>query len=222
MDVARHGWMAPFALIFLSGGLALFWGAAGLAATLRSGLLARALLLVLAISLCEYARSNVLTGFPWGLLAYHWIETPLAQSLAFAGPHGLGLLSVLLGVATVIRFPWGAVASALVTTALWAGFALTTPPIQTPENPIIVRLIQPNAAQHLKWQPEHMQRFFDRQIELTQSDGPPRRCDLAGNRRSIPAGHAARSGGADQQCCWGSAGIGGAAQSNHKRANPMV
>ncbi|MEM7089881.1 MAG: apolipoprotein N-acyltransferase, partial [Pseudomonadota bacterium] len=28
VDVQRHGWMAPFALIFMAGGLALFWAAA--------------------------------------------------------------------------------------------------------------------------------------------------------------------------------------------------
>ncbi|MFT5344457.1 MAG: apolipoprotein N-acyltransferase, partial [Dinoroseobacter sp.] len=29
VDAARHGWMAPFALVFLAGGLALFWALAG-------------------------------------------------------------------------------------------------------------------------------------------------------------------------------------------------
>ena len=28
VDVPRHGWMAPFALVFMAAGLALFWGAA--------------------------------------------------------------------------------------------------------------------------------------------------------------------------------------------------
>src|SRR6056297_1010502 len=28
VDVARHGWMAPFALVLMASGLALFWGAA--------------------------------------------------------------------------------------------------------------------------------------------------------------------------------------------------
>jgi apolipoprotein N-acyltransferase len=32
VDAARHGWMAPFALVFFAGGLALFWAVAGWAA----------------------------------------------------------------------------------------------------------------------------------------------------------------------------------------------
>ena len=28
VDVSRHGWMAPFALLFLAAGIALFWGLA--------------------------------------------------------------------------------------------------------------------------------------------------------------------------------------------------
>ncbi|MBT4568362.1 MAG: hypothetical protein HOC45_10665, partial [Marinovum sp.] len=27
VDIATHGWMAPFAVVLVSGGLALFWGA---------------------------------------------------------------------------------------------------------------------------------------------------------------------------------------------------
>jgi apolipoprotein N-acyltransferase len=44
VDAARHGWMAPFALVFFAGGLALFWAAAGWAAVrLAKAPVARAL-----------------------------------------------------------------------------------------------------------------------------------------------------------------------------------
>ncbi len=172
VDIARHGWMAPFALVLMSGGLALFWAAAGAFVSIGTTLAARALILAAALALLEYARSNVLTGFPWGLVAYHWIDTPIAQSLSILGPHGLGLLSGLLGVATVLVRPWGLIVSASFTLGLWVFFALTIPAPQVQENPLIVRLIQPNAAQHLKWKPENLQMFFDRQVELTGSAGP--------------------------------------------------
>jgi len=172
VDFARHGWMAPFALVLMSGGLALFWAGAGALVALVKGLPARGLTLAVSLALMEYARANVMTGFPWGLLAYHWIDTPIAQGLSIFGPHGLGLLTGLLGVATVLARPWGLIASALITATIWVGFASTTPNSSTPENSLIVRLIQPNAAQHLKWKSENLQMFFDRQIELTKTDGP--------------------------------------------------
>ena len=34
VDVARHGWMAPFALFFLASGMALFWAAGSAVAVL--------------------------------------------------------------------------------------------------------------------------------------------------------------------------------------------
>ncbi|MBA3324203.1 MAG: apolipoprotein N-acyltransferase, partial [Rhodobacteraceae bacterium] len=92
----RHGWMAPFALIGLSGGLALFWGAAFAAARAvwPSGP-ARALTLACLWTLAEFARSHVLTGFPWALAGYGWIETPVMQAAAVLGPHGLGFLTLV-------------------------------------------------------------------------------------------------------------------------------
>lgn len=172
VDIARHGWMAPFALVIMSCGLALFWAIAGALISFGTTLSARALILAAGLALLEYARSNVLTGFPWGLVAYHWIDTPIAQSLSIFGPHGLGLLSGLLGVATVLARPWGLIVSACSTLALWVMFSFTIPPLQEPENPLIVRLIQPNAAQHLKWKSENLQLFFDRQVAFTRADGP--------------------------------------------------
>ncbi|MDX1782517.1 MAG: hypothetical protein R3256_14540, partial [Thalassovita sp.] len=75
VDVARHGWMAPFALVFMSGGLALFWGAALMLAH-RTG--KGALGWIAALALAELARSYVLTGFPWALIGHIWIDTALA------------------------------------------------------------------------------------------------------------------------------------------------
>jgi hypothetical protein len=48
VDIARHGWMAPFALFGLAGGLALFWAlAAGVAHATRGGALGLACALTL-------------------------------------------------------------------------------------------------------------------------------------------------------------------------------
>ena len=92
-----YGWMSPFALIFLSGGLALFWGAGFAAAALFDGK-ARLPALVVGLTVAEFVRSFIFTGFPWGLLAYVWSETPVFQWLAWVGPHGLGMLTVAIGV----------------------------------------------------------------------------------------------------------------------------
>lgn len=171
VDAARHGWMAPFALIFLSGGLALFWGAAFALARWLGG--RRALLWIAAMVGAELARSYVLTGFPWALIGYVWAASPVAQLSALVGPHGLSILALVSGVAL-----WGlgshrlTSVSALVVLAfgLGAGLFLRVPAPPGADAPVI-RMVQPNAPQHEKWHPDHVLTFFDRQIAFTAA--PP-------------------------------------------------
>lgn len=172
VDVARHGWMAPFALVFLAGGLALFWGGA-FWATRRLASAMPLLALPVAWTLAELARSSVLTGFPWALVGYIWADTPVAQLAAFFGPHMIGWLT--LGAAAITARLW-------VSNRIWSGLPLACLAAvwvlgagRIPPQPVmtdtVVRLVQPNAAQHLKWRPEMAQTFFDRQIGFTSRPG---------------------------------------------------
>ncbi len=55
VDVQRHGWMAPFALTFMAGGLALFWGLAfWVVRRPDSDGVSQAVFLAISISLLEY------------------------------------------------------------------------------------------------------------------------------------------------------------------------
>ena len=60
VDLKTTGFLAPFALVLMAGGLALFWGAAGLFA---SGF--GPFGWVLGLTLAEYVRGVLFTGFPW-------------------------------------------------------------------------------------------------------------------------------------------------------------
>ena len=67
--------MAPFALLGLSFGMGLFWMvAAGLAALLGRGPVARAAALVVTLTGAELARSYVLTGLPWALIGMRGLK----------------------------------------------------------------------------------------------------------------------------------------------------
>ena len=46
-------------------------------------------------------------------------------------------------------------------------------PVATPGTDKIVRLVQPNAPQHQKWDPAFMPVFFDRQIDFTAAEPRP-------------------------------------------------
>ncbi|KMW56453.1 Apolipoprotein N-acyltransferase [Candidatus Rhodobacter oscarellae] len=173
VDPWRHGWMAPFALVFLSGGLALFWAAAlALAKRLTPGAALGAIAFALALTAAELARSYVLTGFPWALIGHVWIGWPLVHVAAWTGPHGLTLLTVLVPALVVASWrgrrvlAWITVAAFIAVFA--AGLPRETPFVQTADSPTL-RLIQPNAPQHLKWHPDHVRGFYERGLELTSA-----------------------------------------------------
>lgn len=173
VDAAQDGWMAPFALLFMAAGLALFWALGfGAAYRLGRGRKTRLVALVVCFGLAELTRSYAFTGFPWGLLAYIWSETPVMQLIAFGGLHGLGAFTLVLIILPLLRterFVQGAIVSALLLAfAYGAGLhRLSTRDVVAPDA-VHVRLIQPNAPQHLKWRPDMYGAFFERQIALTR------------------------------------------------------
>lgn len=171
VDVAATGWMAPFALALMASGLALFWAAPFWSAA-RLGRPASILALW---PLAEYARSTVFTGFPWGLQAYAWIDTPLAQIAAWSGPHGLGALTLALVALPIL---WGArkgtvlALTGLIALALLGTVRLGQAP-ETAQDAPIIRLTQPNAPQHQKWDRAYAPTFFNRQIEASRATPKP-------------------------------------------------
>jgi apolipoprotein N-acyltransferase len=172
IDAARYAWMAPFALVFLAAGLALFWGLAfGLAVRgSRGG--PRLLVLIALWSLAEFGRAYLLTGFPWAGFGQFWIETPAAQLLPWVGAQGLSLLTlaVLLPLALVRRRPLLAIAPLLLVAL--GGYALPPPPAldMTTKR---VRLVQPNAPQAEKWLAERRWDFVRRAVELSETSTLP-------------------------------------------------
>ena len=166
VDAPRHGWMAPFALVFMAAGLGLFWGAAGLLARRAGG---GALALALALTLAEIARSLLFTGLPWALAGHIWIDTPLAQLAAVAGPHGLTLLTFALAAALAPPRATSALPLAAAAAA-WLALDPGPAPPPAPDAPIL-RLVQPDIPQDEKWDPAFIPGHLDRILRLTA--GPP-------------------------------------------------
>ncbi len=173
VDIARHGWMAPFALALMAFGLALFWGGAAYAAMRTAPPRRQALMLAVCLALAELARSYVFTGFPWALIGHIWIGTPVMQLAAFGGGVALTFLTTLaLGLAfTAPRWWVGAAMAALLIAGAWGfGSVQQAKPVPPRAEAITVRLLQPNAAQHIKWRPDMVPVFFDRQLGFSAAE----------------------------------------------------
>ncbi|MGR3433726.1 MAG: apolipoprotein N-acyltransferase [Shimia sp.] len=160
VDPLVTGWMAPFGVTLLAGAMALYWaGAFGLAARLRVGPVGFAVTWAAA----EALRGHLFTGFPWSLPVYPFVGAVGYQAAAWVGPFGLTLVLLALA-ATVSRgpVPWrvGGVAAL-------AAVCLVPMPTASPTDGPLVRVVQPNAAQDIKWDPDMIPVFLDRKLAAT-------------------------------------------------------
>ncbi|TKW68287.1 MAG: apolipoprotein N-acyltransferase [Paracoccus denitrificans] len=179
-----YGWMAPFALLFMAVGGGLFWAVPGWLCGRIAGKGTRAgLAFAAGLVLSDWLRGWIFTGMPWALLGHIWIDTPVAQSAAFIGPVGLSALTITAatlplafagGAAPALRGVWpGAVLSVLLIATPWVGgLNRLDTPVQS--RGITLRLVQPNAEQALKWDPEWAMIFWQRLLDesATPTDGP--------------------------------------------------
>lgn len=170
VDAARHGWMAPFAVVLLSGGLALFWGLSFWAARKVSP---RAWALVLIWAGAELLRGYIFTGFPWAMPAQVTVDVMAGQALAWAGPYLLNMLMMAGAAALMWRGLPARARAAQGILALGVIAVMVLPPVLPGDAPLtgqVLRLIQPNVPQHEKWDREKIHAFYARQLDLTQAE----------------------------------------------------
>ena len=170
VDPWRHGWMAPFALVGMAFGMGLFWaGAAALARRARWPLLA----LPCALALADLLRGHVFTGFPWALYGHILLDTPLEQTAALIGGYGMGAL-VLAAAAALLAAPRAGAALVVALTAgvwIWGASRLAETPPPAPGG--ILRVVQPNIPQTLKWDPDEARATFASLLDLTAAPADP-------------------------------------------------
>ncbi|HKQ54554.1 MAG TPA: apolipoprotein N-acyltransferase [Methyloceanibacter sp.] len=182
----RHGWLLPFVMTALPGGMALFFAAAtALAMLLWIPGPGRAFALAIAFFLAEFARGHVLTGFPWNLLGYSLLGSlPLMQLASLFGVYALSLLAVLLfaAPATIFAPSQSGLAhgrgtftlAALLLVLLVAGYGWGERRLQAAgldNTGIRLRVVQANIDQAEKWRPENSTEIFTDYLELTKSGG---------------------------------------------------
>lgn len=171
----RHGWMAPFALVAMAFGLALFWAAAAAGAhRLGQGRGTRAAALALLLTVAEILRGVLFTGFPWAQPGHALIGTPLDQIAALGGPHLLTLLVLLAGALPVAAPRAGSAAALALLAATWGwGATRLAHPLPPRDDAPTLRLVQPNTAQSLKWEDALAHAHFERLLALTEAEPVP-------------------------------------------------
>lgn len=178
VDAATYGWMAPFALLAMGGGLALFWGLAGLVySRLSPGGWRRLFVFAGALTLAEFARGHVLTGFPWDLPGETWLAgSAPSQAAALMGVYALSWVTIALAAAPALLLTQtsrrdraviaGGIAATLALLYGGGAWRLSQSPKADPGAPM-VRLVQANIDQKEKWRPENLDAVFDAYLDLT-------------------------------------------------------
>ena len=195
-DPERFAWLVVPAVLGISAALAVFPALAVLAARLCVPRVGRVLGLALAWTAAEWLRGHLFTGFPWNLIATAWtISDAMIQFTALAGSFGLGLVTVLAaGLPATLtggregRLRWApAMIGAALLAALWGGglVRLGGATGETVDG-VMLRLVQPNVAQHHKWKPELREALFRRHLALTEGDGFERISHVIWPETAIP------------------------------------
>jgi apolipoprotein N-acyltransferase len=163
VDAHTFGWLLPFAVLILPAGLAVFTALGlALARLLWMRGIGRIAVLAAALTLTEWLRGNVLTGFPWNTFGYALTgPLPLAQAAAFVGLWGLTFAAIAIFAAPATLAddrkdtprPWLAPASAAVALVALAGLGalrLAKTPTSFVDG-VRLRIMQPNLPQDEKF-----------------------------------------------------------------------
>lgn len=177
VDAETFGWMAPFAVALLAGGLALFWGLAlALYRWLAPRGIGRALVFAAVLSIAEWTRGHVFTGFPWNLPGESWrAGEAISQFAAVVGAYGLTFITLAMAAAPALlwRAPdrraaglaTAAAAICLIGLYGYGAVALNAPPVRTAS--VLVRVVQPNIPQSEKYDQGAFEALVERYITMT-------------------------------------------------------
>jgi len=186
VDAEHYGWLVPFAVLGMGGGLGLFTALiAGLTKLLSpSGAKGPGRLLILAgfWTLFEWVRSWIFTGFPWNLTGSIWdASLPMLQFGAVGGIYSLSFLTILAAASPALlidrtspalRFgPPLLMAALLGGLFLWGQDRLARHEPSPVVEGVRLRLVQPAIPQTVKWRRDQAEGHLQALIALSQGPG---------------------------------------------------
>ena len=172
-----HMFLMPLAVIILPSILALFWALAFfLAKLLTPKNKSPILLMIINLSLIEYCRANIFTGFPWLMPSMSLASNEyILQTLSYVGSFSGNLAVLTLSILPVILLaylPNKKLIFSLIYTPIFILFFMSfirfnnKEPLNENEGQILV-LVQPNIKQKDKWNLTKRKYHIEKLIKLS-------------------------------------------------------
>jgi apolipoprotein N-acyltransferase len=185
VDASTFAWLLPFAVLGLPAYLALFtaFGFA-LARLIWTRDASRVIALASTLTLSEWLRGHVLTGFPWNAFGYALTEPlALAQTASLIGLWGLTFLSVAIFASPAVlidgrsrgRRPWIVPMLALLLLVAMAIFGTVRLMLHPTTNvaKVKLRIMQPNLQQDVRFNYAAKAEVMQKYLTLSdRSSGP--------------------------------------------------
>lgn len=172
--------LMPFAILALAAMIAFFWGlASALAHLLWSHGPWRILTLATFLTMAEWARGHVLTGFPFDLLGYALTPTDeMMQITSVIGIYGLTFIAALMAMTPALIWPADNrnlsrrllpffLTIGVIAAQLGYGYNRLAGIVATPRQDVSMRLVQPLVYEHADWGQADPVALIDRLIMLS-------------------------------------------------------
>jgi apolipoprotein N-acyltransferase len=189
VDAQRYAWALPLGVVALPAGLAVFSGVGfALARFIWPQGPLRVLALALGLSVGEWLRAVLFSGFPWNELGLALAQSlSLAQFAAIVGLHGLTLIAIAVAAApaTLADEPGpGRWAPTLIAALAIGGLALfgslrLAEPNPPSDTNVKLRLLQTNLNQGPDFAPDKGAEILSRYLALSDRATTPERSGVA-------------------------------------------
>ncbi|MBT3534743.1 MAG: apolipoprotein N-acyltransferase [Rhodospirillaceae bacterium] len=195
VDAAQFAWLLPFAVLCIPAVLAVYTGIVAVVARCISQGALRVIAFAALWVLVEWARGQLFTGFPWNAIGTVWaVSEPTMQFAAVGGIYALSLLTVFIAASPATlgrvagRGKWALPVCALAATAcLWTYGAVRLSADAPGSVPgVVLRIVQPNIPQRIKWQPDLRDRHLATYLKLSAQPSATRPTHIIWPETAVP------------------------------------
>ncbi len=179
VDPQKNMWLVPFAYPLFVSLLSLFWALAFYISRyfMRDEQQNRDKVLCLSIvfATAELFRCYLFSGFPWAILSYAWLDTPVSVFVTWLGPYIFNSIIIITGFNLFYSSPVPSTFKVifLFTALLGLQNKFLDSGFEEANEYLTVRLVQPNIKQRDKWKKENELNHMKILIDLSNASPKP-------------------------------------------------